>query len=226
MIFLLFFLLLFFLNFLLEKSRYDRSTYKQETGSPYWKVRFNTGLYGEYLIVRLLDGLKDFHRVLINVYLPNGKGQTTELDVILIHQSGIYSLESKNYSGWIFGKEQDYKWCQVLRGGKKIFFYNPIKQNRSHIKALQKVLPNIHESVFKSTIVFSERCELKKVTIQSPDIRVIKRNKLLYSIRSNPQQILTGLQIESLYTELKGYTNATNQVKQNHIDYIQQKYKS
>lgn len=118
-------LFLFLLMLLIEILKYEKSTYKQETNNSFLKVRFNTGLYGEYLIVRVLDNLKDFHRILVNVYLPNGKGGTTEIDVVLIHTSGIYSLESKNYSGWIFGKEQDHKWCQVLRGGKKIFFYNP-----------------------------------------------------------------------------------------------------
>ena len=222
----LFVLLPFFLMIYVDKSRFEKSTYKQETNYSYFKVRFNTGLYGEYLIVRLLDNLKDFSRVLVNVYLPNGKGGTTELDVVLIHKSGVYSLESKNYSGWIFGKETDYKWCQIMPGGKKIFFYNPIKQNRTHIKALQRVLPTFHESIFKSTIVFSERCELKKIKIQSPDIKVIKRSKLLHSINSNQQQVLSASQINSIYTSLKGNTQVTSQTKQNHIDHIKKKYKS
>ena len=222
----LFVLLPLFLIIYFDKSRYEKSTYKQETNYSYFKVRLNTGLYGEYLTVRVLDNLKDFHRVLVNIYLPNGKGGTTELDVVLIHKSGVYSLESKNYSGWIFGKEKDYKWCQVLPGGKKTFFYNPIKQNRTHIKALQRVLPNIHEAVFKSTIVFSERCELKKITVHSSDIRVIKRSRLLHSIHSNPQQVLSASQIDSIYVALKEYTQVTNQTKQIHVEHIKKKFKS
>lgn len=103
---------------------------------------------------------------------------------------------------------------------------NQVKQNRTHIKALQRVLPTIHESAFKSTIVFSERCELKKIAIQSSTIKVIKRGKLLQSIQSDSDHALSGSQIESTYASLKGYTQVNDHIKQTHIEDIKKKYKS
>mgnify|MGYP002509292044 CR=1 FL=1 len=35
---------------------------------------------------------------LFNLYIPKDNGETTELDVVLLHESGIYVFESKNYS--------------------------------------------------------------------------------------------------------------------------------
>lgn len=29
------------------------------------------------------------------------KGKTTEIDLLMIHEKGIFVFESKNYSGWI-----------------------------------------------------------------------------------------------------------------------------
>ncbi|MBD8948316.1 MAG: NERD domain-containing protein, partial [Blautia obeum] len=36
------------------------------------------------------------------------------------------------YSGWIFGNEKSKNWCETLKG-KKYFFYNPIKQNKTTV---------------------------------------------------------------------------------------------
>ena len=52
----------------------------------------------------------------------------------MIHEKGIFVIESKNYSGWIFGNERDKKWTQVLANGDKNYFFNPILQNKIHIK--------------------------------------------------------------------------------------------
>ena len=48
---------------------------------------------------------------------------------------------------------------------EKDLFYNPIKQNETHIKALKQVLGNYHTRnehlQYESPIVFSDDCELK-----------------------------------------------------------------
>ena len=75
----------------------------------------------------------------INCYVPNRSGDKIEIDMIMLCQKGIYVIENKNYSGWIFGDEKSKNWCEILKG-KKYFFYNPIKQNKSHIKNLEKQL--------------------------------------------------------------------------------------
>ena len=75
---------------------------------------------------------------------------------------GIYVFESKNYSGWIFGSEDQQQWTMSLNAHTKERFYNPVKQNRAHVRALAAYL-GLPESAFMSFIVFSERCELKKV---------------------------------------------------------------
>jgi hypothetical protein len=64
---------------------------------------FNSGNYGEFLTFCCLEKLKGDHKLLTNVYLPKKDGSTTEIDLIMIDETGIYVFESKNYSGWIFG---------------------------------------------------------------------------------------------------------------------------
>ncbi len=80
----------------------------------------------------------------------------------MVHETGVYVMESKNYAGWIFGSAEQRQWTQTLEGGHKNRFYNPIIQNCAHIKALAAHL-GLPEDAFRSYIVFSERCELRKV---------------------------------------------------------------
>ena len=46
---------------------------------------------------RCLRQLPGYKRFLFNCYLPKQDGEKTEIDVIFLHESGIYVFESKNY---------------------------------------------------------------------------------------------------------------------------------
>lgn len=54
----------------------------------------------------------------INCYIPNRSGDKIEIDMIMLCQKGIYVIENKNYSGWIFGDEKSKNWCEILKGKK------------------------------------------------------------------------------------------------------------
>ncbi|MCI8366751.1 MAG: NERD domain-containing protein [Eggerthellaceae bacterium] len=141
------------------------------------------GTYGEFLTDRKLNkgDIPGKFFTLKNVYVPV-RGRTTEIDVIMVHEKGIFVFESKNYSGWIFGSTEQQQWTQVLKGGAKERFYSPIKQNKSHIKALSGHL-GLPEDLFVSFIVFSERCELKKVPEDTSDCIILRRHHLVHEVK-------------------------------------------
>lgn len=218
----LFILVLIIICIYLSSSGKVRKKYKQESGISYWKSINDKGSYGEYLTFKELEKIKGNHKILTNVYLPCGNGKTTEIDLIYIHESGIYVIESKNYSGWIFGNEKDRYWTQVLKNRNKQKFYNPIWQNETHIKSLVNVC-NIGNEFVKSVIVFSERCTLKNVTIHSDNIPVINRNHLVGTINHfihKSSVKLSEERINSLYYILKNYSNQDEAVKTAHVDNI------
>lgn len=124
----------------------------------------------------------------------------TELDVIMLHERGVFVFESKNYSGWIFGSERQRMWTQSLNKATKTRFFNPILQNESHIHALSEclVVPKEH---FVSYIVFSNRCELKKVPTKGDGYRICHRDDLLSLVRSDVLErevAFNGLQYSTL----------------------------
>ncbi|MEG0904334.1 MAG: NERD domain-containing protein [Lachnospiraceae bacterium] len=188
-----------------------------------------TGRHGEKLTERELNLVKLFGRngkVLRNIYVPKENGETSEIDVVFITQKGIFVIESKNYSGWIFGDEKSAYWTVMLSNRERNKFYNPIMQNHTHIKWLGQYL-NDDIPLF-SIIAFSERCELKKVTVESPDIRVIKRDLLYATIRNiwdNSEDKLTEEKVDSIYIKLKILTNISEAAKQDHIANINTKHK-
>jgi superfamily II DNA helicase RecQ len=214
-----------FITYIAKKNSYDRSNYKKESGNKFWSVMRDKGKYGEYLSFKILEKITGANRILTNVYLPKGNGDTTEIDLIYIHETGIYVLESKNYSGWIFGDEKSKYWMQTLKNGQKQKFYNPIWQNNTHIKYLMKVL-KVDESFIKSIIVFSERCTIKKMEVNSENIKVINRYELKKTIGKlidNSPKVFEEGKIIELYYELKPYTCVSDKVKENHIEQINQK---
>ncbi len=209
------------------EAQYKKTEYYKQTKNTYYGVHFNKGLSGEYRIYKYLNSLEGTKRYLFNLYLPKDDGGTTEIDVVFLHDSGMYVFESKNYSGWIFGTETQKNWTQTLPMGpgksQKIHFYNPIMQNRSHIKWLQSYLHNDNLPTY-SCIVFSERCELKDINITSGEHTVINRNHVLEAVRwhSGIQGTRFSLdQIDDIYNKLYPLTQVDFHVKQEHIENMQ-----
>ena len=186
----------------------------------------NAGQFGEFateyaLTNKNLDGELV---VLKNIYVPT-QGKTTEIDLLMIHEKGIFVFESKNYSGWIFGSADQLNWTQSLQNGDKNKLYNPIRQNRTHIKALAAFLEK-PVSEFVSYIVFSERCTLKKVPADTSDVIIVRRpdmlKKLKATLKTTPTKY-TFNDIQDIAKKLQPLTNKDDAEKQQHIINIQNK---
>ena len=89
-------------------------------------------------------------------------------------------MKVKNYSGWIFGNENSLNWTQILpmRTGqsKKTQFYNPVKQNNTHIRYLKKLIGS--NIPIYSIIVFSDKCTLKDIKAGSENVYIIQCGEL------------------------------------------------
>jgi hypothetical protein len=193
-----------------------------------------TGQIGESRIAAKLS-VTDFlgrpGQTLQNVYIPVRNNQTTEIDLLYITRKGIFVIESKNYSGYIFGSEQNQYWTATLYGGKGAFgrskvekhqFYNPLMQNCSHIKALTEYLKQPVPCF--SIIVFSNRCELKSVPLYPQNAYICQRNglnRVISDIWESHSDYFTDQQVTSLYSKLLLLAGQDSSVKQQHIQNIQ-----
>lgn len=222
--------LILVLEYVFLMHQYKKSDYYRQSGISYWKVRSDAGMLGEYLIYDRLRKLKGYKKWIFNCYIPKDNGETTELDVILLHESGIYLFESKNYSGWIFGTETQQYWTQTLPKGRgrseKNRFFNPIIQNKVHLKWIQNYLGNLSWPIY-SYIVFSERCTLKDINLTSNQHFVINRYDILPAVRKTAKKAeiwLTPGDIDALYEKLYPLTQLSEAEKKQHIENIKRKH--
>ena len=209
---------------------YRKSSYYLVTKTSPIQLYFDKGKLGEYMTYKYLRSAeKSGARFLFNVYIPKGDGETTEIDVLMIHAKGLFVFESKNYSGWIFGNENQKNWYQTLPQGKgrshKESFYNPIMQNRTHIKHLRALVGE--DIPTHSIVVFSERCTLKKIDVKSEDIHVIKRDKVYDTAAAicakTETAVLSNAQMSEIYNKLYPFTQVSNETKEQHIQNIKAK---
>ncbi|MBQ7780715.1 MAG: NERD domain-containing protein [Lachnospiraceae bacterium] len=186
----------------------------------------NKGQFGEFATEFALtnDNLEGELVVLKNVYVPM-QGKFTEVDLLMIHEKGIFVFESKNYSGWIFGSAEQLNWTQSLQNGKKNSFYNPIRQNRTHIKALSEYMGK-PMSDFISYIVFSERCTLRKVPEDTVDVIIVRRPDMLKKLRLMLNSMLpkyTHNEIQFMANRLIALSHRDINEKQQHIENVKTK---
>ena len=183
------------------------------------------GEYGEFASDRVLNNraLTDmcYLRTVKNVYVEKN-GSTTEIDLIAVTEKGVFVIESKNYSGWIFGDINQIKWTQSLQGGEKNHFYNPIKQNEGHIRKLAEYLTEPMEKIY-SVIVFSDRCTLKKVPENTEHVKIIKREDLLWLMKAFFKQkstVYSREKVDAIYEKLSQLADRSEEEKQAHIEEV------
>ena len=174
------------------------------------------GRMSERKLVKKLEAdmrRKKTGRILTNVYIPKDTGDTTETDVLYLTTKGLLFFENKNYAGYIFGSEGDKSWTVTLPAGKKakkIRFYNPIWQNHTHIKYMQAFLGEEIKSF--SLVTFSDRGDLKNISVKSEDVYVCKHaglSRVLKGIWDSCPDVLDEGQIEALYEKLLPLTQSS-----------------
>lgn len=211
---------------------FRRSSYYRVTKKSFSKL--DAGDFGEYLIY---TKLKYFERtggkLLFNLYVPKLDGCTTEIDVVLIHPKGIFVIESKNFSGWIFGNESHEYWTQTLPSSRgfvahKERFFNPILQNASHVLHLKHLCKLT--TPIRSIVVFSDDCELKHVTVsKNKRYEVLQlsdlRSKVSEIMNQCDDAIYSEGEVESLYKALYPYSQVGTLTKRAHKTAMRQSAK-
>ena len=181
-----------------------------------------------YLKLKWLNVLGYKGLILRNIYIPKGNNRYNEIDLLFITFKGLFIIESKNYTGYVYGSLQGKYWLIRLYGNinEKYRLYNPIRQNDSHIKYLLKYLDSDIKTY--SLIVFSNRSRLQNIPSGIKDTYIIKRydlNKYLKDIFKHHEDILSLEEMKDIYEKLLSLTKVSDEVKDRHIDDVRRYYK-
>jgi len=131
----------------------------------------------------------NFH-LLNNITIPF-QGGTTQIDHVLVSTKGVFVIETKHYSGWIFGSEKSDQWTQVLYRIKSRF-QNPIHQNYRHVKAIQQMLDFLPKEQIHSIVVFSGSATFKS----SIPNGVIYLSQLVYLLNTFQEDVISLNRVE------------------------------
>ena len=203
----------------------ENNLYRTISKTNIHKLMDDKGAYGEYLTFNILKNIDG--KILTNLYLPKLKGGTTEVDLVFINSKGIFVIESKNYSGRIYGSSNSKFWMQILKNNQRNKFYNPIFQNRIHINAIKNILKDVNENDIYSIVVFSERCNIDNVNVSSENVKVIKRNYLESTIKDIMHSNFVKFnddEVNDLHNKLLRYSDVSEIEKEQHIQNIKNMY--
>jgi|GEM_PF-796795 len=213
-------------------NKYKETEYAKETNYNFDEIENDLGKSGEFKIYEQLEKIGDYKKFIFNAYIPKEHNETSEVDLIMIHETGIYVFESKNFKGYIYGSENQKQWYQTLARGRdgieKNSFYNPIKQNLGHIHHLKKYLSDYSglELRFFSIIVFSNYADFINIDIKDKRNIVIHVGETFNTINgliSKGKRCLNKSQIDLLYYRLLSVSKASEYLKEKHIDEIKNK---
>ncbi|WP_293267706.1 nuclease-related domain-containing protein [Neptunomonas sp.] len=143
------------------KQYYQERNVEKSSVLNFLNSYLDKGDIGERLVNSAIARGLDKHEYILhkNITLALEDG-STQIDHIIISLYGIFVIETKNMSGWIYGNKHEKKWRQVFGKKKVILFQNPIHQNYKHVKAVEKYL-KIDSKKIVSMVIFTGNAELK-----------------------------------------------------------------
>lgn len=221
-------LLLFPLVYGICTFPYYTSAYFRATHLPFLYARCKRGIWGEYRLFRAANVLGGRTAWLFNLYLPKQDRATTEVDAVLIHESGIYVFESKNLTGTVRGTPDARDWSLTAPNGAEYTFYSPLLQNRTHCELVSHLTAR---NFVYSVIVFGRDTKLDDIPTAHDGHHICTIDTLpalLTALASRvPHQYSIPTQ-KNLETALVPYTFASRAVRRRHKETLlrqQQKHR-
>ena len=136
----------------------------------------------------------EHYTVLHDLTLPFNGG-TTQIDHVILSPYGLFVIETKNYSGWIYGSVDESIWTQTFHR-KKFRFQNPLKQNAKHVRAVTEAL-GIEPGGVCSVVIFTGSAKFKtampeNVTSRSGGVLYIRRwNTVIFTREQTSKMVET-----------------------------------
>lgn len=99
------------------------------------------GWWGEYKVNFLLRlCLSREYKIFTNaLYRGKQSGEATQVDHIVVSRYGVFVIETKSFKGKVITDPCEPQTWQQIVGRRKYRLQNPLYQNHSHVKAIQRV---------------------------------------------------------------------------------------
>lgn len=171
------------------------------------------GEMGEKRVAGILSRLpRDKYLIINDLLVRHANGHTSQIDHVVVSEYGIFLIETKNYTGWIYGGVNSEYWTQNIYG-KKYQMYNPIQQNQGHVRALRRILKDLPPDMFVSIVAFSRRASLRNRYLTN----VVYWDQVKGVIRSYTQSRISVEQARHAYNTLLSANVVSKDAKEQHV---------
>lgn len=166
------------------------------------------GIRGEKLTLDALKDLDSEYWIVMDKTITY-KGQSSELDFVVIGPTGVCIVECKHLKGKIFADPEEKYWRRIKVSSSGVEreknFYSPIKQVNTHLYRLKKILQEEGISVHLDSAVFFPDPDCQVKFTQKPEETPVfwgeKGKELLLAYIRKPRNSLTPREVLTI-TEL------------------------
>lgn len=189
-----------------------------------WTIGSTPGDRGEYAVMRQLRRLSDEQYFVINDLLfRKSNGATIQIDHIVVSPYGVFVIETKNISGYIYGTENANQWLRRWKGyapggfykENELSFDNPLRQNDIHIEALSDRLGAGMQIPYYSIIAFSPEATLR---VKTDKQNIIYWSEIRNYIRQYDKAIMSIEEAKNIYENIVALNIANSEVRSQHAE--------
>ena len=174
--------------------------------------RKTSGEMGEIVVAKRLKKLdKEKYHVINNLLLQNN-GYSSQIDHVVVSVYGVFVIETKNFSGDIYGGPNSEMWTQNIYGSKSQFM-NPIQQNQGHITALKKTLGDNIRVPFYNIVLFSEYADVKADACKG----VYYFHQIIHVIEGYSEEVMSQDLVDRIYEKLLSVNVSDKKARKAHI---------
>lgn len=172
------------------------------------------GIVGEWRVNKVLKkSAEKYGGIELSDFMFEDNRSSSQIDNMLLTNKALYVIEVKNYKGHIFGTEEQVNWTVTVKhvnkkrskSGKvykktnisKHQFYNPLKQNKTHINKI-KNLTDIHDYLpVLNIVVFGKNATIRNVK-HSPSTYVLHQSEIKRFIDKKEKEFVKTIKTDLL----------------------------
>ena len=170
------------------------------------------GRRGEAKVNNIISQLPQGYHMLNDVILKTRNG-TTQIDHIVVSKYGVFTIETKNYRGDIYGDDNRDKWTQIIVTDvtymkkwyktytyvTKNHLYNPVKQSIGHANVIRRTLSEWRNLKVVPIVAFSGRANLSNVRTNN---HVVYIDELFSVIQNYRTECLSDSDVQGIINRL------------------------
>lgn len=177
-----------------------------------------SGSIGEWLAKIYTKTMPDA-LVLHDVLIDGADGYTSQIDLILVGNKGLYVIEMKMFDdAKIYGDTKKQKW-NYYKHGKKHEIYSPLKQNKKHVEYLKAFLKDFGDIPCFSIITMV--CDDFKISGDNGEDTIICNSipameRAIYKIAENKSIVFDDSKKQEIYEYIKNNQHIGKEARSEH----------